>query len=163
MAQARSRMAKNGTSLPDSNAQHSTSAWRQSGLAAVEIEHQCLRQQRLYLRHEGQMGRVVEIAAQRGGIVKARAPRRWQRAAPQKPPARRRCRRGWRARQNGTTRYAQSRLATCSGLKITLNTLPLSGSLWMSSLAWWRASTCLTMARPRPVPPLPRERPRSTR
>ena len=33
----------------------------------------------------------------------------------------------------------------------------------MASIAWWRNRMCLTMASPRPVPPVSRERPRSTR
>ena len=40
---------------------------------------------------------------------------------------------------------------------------PWPGALVMPSLAPWRCSTCLTMARPRPVPPVSRERLRSTR
>jgi len=38
------------------------------------------------------------------------------------------------------------------------NLLPLPGSLSISSVAWCRVSTCLTMARPSPVPPVSRER-----
>ena len=44
-----------------------------------------------------------------------------------------------------------------------LKRLPLPGSLTISRCAWWRLSTCLTMASPRPVPPVSRERLRSTR
>eukprot|EP01037_Dinobryon_pediforme_P003468 gene3468-3513_t len=47
--------------------------------------------------------------------------------------------------------------------KVTENTEPLPSVLAMSSVAPWRCSTCLTMARPRPVPPVSRERLRSTR
>ncbi len=45
----------------------------------------------------------------------------------------------------------------------TVNVLPRPGSLTTSSSAWWRSSTCLTIASPRPVPPVARERLRSTR
>jgi len=38
------------------------------------------------------------------------------------------------------------------------NVLPLPGSLSISSVAWCRVSTCFTMARPSPVPPVSRER-----
>ena len=40
---------------------------------------------------------------------------------------------------------------------------PCRGSLSISSSAWCRSSTCLTIARPSPVPPVARERLRSTR
>ncbi len=35
--------------------------------------------------------------------------------------------------------------------------LPLPTMLSMRSRAWWRCKTCLTMARPRPVPPVARD------
>src|SRR6185503_4991839 len=47
--------------------------------------------------------------------------------------------------------------------KRALKRLPLPGWLSTSSVASWRASACLAMARPRPVPPVSRERLRSTR
>ena len=47
--------------------------------------------------------------------------------------------------------------------KRALKRLPLPGWLSISSVASWRASACLAMARPRPVPPVSRERLRSTR
>ncbi len=47
--------------------------------------------------------------------------------------------------------------------RMTANVLPLPSSLVTSSSAWWRSRTCLTIARPRPVPPVARERLRSTR
>ena len=47
--------------------------------------------------------------------------------------------------------------------KVTENTEPLPRVLAMSSVAPCRCSTCLTMASPRPVPPVSRERLRSTR
>ena len=43
------------------------------------------------------------------------------------------------------------------------NSDPRPGALSISSRAPWRSSTCLTMARPRPVPPVSRERLRSMR
>ena len=45
----------------------------------------------------------------------------------------------------------------------TANLLPRPGSLSMTSSAWCRINTCLTMAKPSPVPPVLRERLRSTR
>src|SRR5690606_22480459 len=45
----------------------------------------------------------------------------------------------------------------------TANLLPAPGRLVMSSVAWWRSTTCLTIASPSPVPPVARERLRSTR
>ena len=56
--------------------------------------------------------------------------------------------------QTSTTRLAGKR---------TAKRLPTPGVLLMSSCAWWRFSECVTMARPRPVPPASRERPRSMR
>ena len=50
-----------------------------------------------------------------------------------------------------------------AGGRCTLKVEPLPRVLRMSRLAPWRCSTCLTMARPRPVPPVSRERLRSTR
>ena len=47
--------------------------------------------------------------------------------------------------------------------KRTVKQLPLPASLSIASVAWWRASACFTIASPRPVPPVSRERPRSTR
>src|SRR5690606_16062966 len=47
--------------------------------------------------------------------------------------------------------------------KVQVKVLPLPGSLWMWSVAPWRSSVCLTMARPRPVPPVLAARPLSTR
>lgn len=41
--------------------------------------------------------------------------------------------------------------------------LPLPGTDWIRSVPPWRASTCLTMASPSPVPPAAAERPLSTR
>lgn len=43
------------------------------------------------------------------------------------------------------------------------NVLPRPGADWMCSVPPWRASTCLTMASPSPVPPAAVERPLSTR
>jgi Iron-containing alcohol dehydrogenase len=45
----------------------------------------------------------------------------------------------------------------------TAKVLPLPGSLAISSVAWCRSRTCLTMASPRPVPPVARDRLRSMR
>ena len=50
----------------------------------------------------------------------------------------------------------------CTG-KRTAKRLPRPSSEYISRVAWWRASTCLTIAKPSPVPPVSRERPRSTR
>src|SRR5688572_2390032 len=47
--------------------------------------------------------------------------------------------------------------------KRALKRLPFPGWLSISSVASWRASACLAIARPRPVPPVSRERLRSTR
>ncbi len=47
--------------------------------------------------------------------------------------------------------------------KVTEKVEPLPSSLVISSDAPWRCSTCFTMASPRPVPPVSRERLRSTR
>ncbi len=47
--------------------------------------------------------------------------------------------------------------------KRAVKQLPWPIWLVISSCAWWRFSECLTMARPSPVPPASRERPRSTR
>ncbi|KAG0921493.1 hypothetical protein G6F32_015075 [Rhizopus arrhizus] len=59
--------------------------------------------------------------------------------------------------------YAGSSMAMLSAGKRSAKTLPLPGSLVMSSSASWRMAMCLVIARPRPVPPTARERPRSTR
>ena len=53
---------------------------------------------------------------------------------------------------------APSRGSTRSAPKWHENTLPRPTSLAMSSRAWCRFSTCLTMASPKPVPPDPRDR-----
>ena len=50
-----------------------------------------------------------------------------------------------------------------SGGKRSAKVLPLPGSLLISSSASCRMAMCLVMARPSPVPPTARERPRSTR
>ena len=55
------------------------------------------------------------------------------------------------------------RLLTRLAGNLAVKQLPTPGVLLISSCAWWRFSECLTMARPRPVPPASRERPRSTR
>ena len=47
--------------------------------------------------------------------------------------------------------------------KVTVIVVPSPSRLSSSMLAWWNAAECLTMARPRPVPPLARERLVSTR
>ncbi len=47
--------------------------------------------------------------------------------------------------------------------KVTEKVEPLPSPLVISSDAPWRCSTCFTMASPRPVPPVSRERLRSTR
>ena len=60
---------------------------------------------------------------------------------------------------HGTTRAGLcSRATTRSGPKWQAKVLPLPTSLWMSRRAPCRPSTCLAMARPRPVPPDSRER-----
>jgi hypothetical protein len=61
-------------------------------------------------------------------------------------------------RQPGSTK-PRSRFAG----KVTEKTDPLPKTLAMSNVAPWRCSTCLTIARPSPVPPVSRERLRSTR
>src|SRR5690606_13091331 len=53
---------------------------------------------------------------------------------------------------------ALSRAITRSGPKWQVKTLPRPTSLSMSSRAWCRWRMCLTMDRPRPVPPDSRER-----
>ena len=55
------------------------------------------------------------------------------------------------------------RVAQPAGGKSTENTEPWPSTLAIWSVAPWRCSTCLTMARPRPVPPVSRERLRSMR
>lgn len=47
--------------------------------------------------------------------------------------------------------------------KRAVKRLPRPGALSISRLAWWRSRACLTIASPSPVPPVSRERPRSTR
>jgi len=47
--------------------------------------------------------------------------------------------------------------------KVNRTPEPLPGVLSINSSAPWRCDTCLTMARPKPVPPVSRERLRSTR
>src|SRR3546814_8527492 len=47
--------------------------------------------------------------------------------------------------------------------KVTDTRVPLPSSLSMSSWPWWRSLMCLTIARPRPVPPTERLRASSTR
>jgi 1-acyl-sn-glycerol-3-phosphate acyltransferase len=69
--------------------------------------------------------------------------------------------------QSPTTAYDRA-LTGCAGLvrwggKRAMKRLPLPTSLSISRVAWWRASACFTIARPRPVPPVSRERLRSTR
>ena len=59
-------------------------------------------------------------------------------------------------------------LTGCAGVvrwggKRAVKRLPAPSSLSISSAAWWRASACFTIARPSPVPPVSRERLRSTR
>ena len=49
------------------------------------------------------------------------------------------------------------------GGKRAVKRLPKPKVLSMSSVAWWRDSACFTIARPKPVPPVSRERLRSTR
>ena len=58
---------------------------------------------------------------------------------------------------------AEARLAQSAAGNITVKVEPLPGVLWMSSRPRWRLTTCLTMARPSPVPPSWRERAASTR
>ena len=62
-------------------------------------------------------------------------------------------------RKNPTTYTPATRLAG----NFAANRLPTPGVLLISSCAWCRLSECLTIARPSPVPPASRERPRSTR
>ena len=47
--------------------------------------------------------------------------------------------------------------------KMQLNLLPAPITLSISRRAWWAFSTCLTMDRPSPVPPVRRPRPEPTR
>src|SRR5690606_29337512 len=56
-----------------------------------------------------------------------------------------------------------SRGSTRDGPKWQENVLPTPTSLWIASRAWCRCKACLTMASPRPVPPLSRERLDDTR
>ena len=58
---------------------------------------------------------------------------------------------------------AARHLAAQAAGSTTVKVEPLPGVLWMSSRPRWRLTTCLTMARPRPVPPSWRERAASTR
>src|SRR5690349_49896 len=46
---------------------------------------------------------------------------------------------------------------------LSLKVLPLPGALSTSMLPPWTWATCLTIERPRPVPPISRDRERSTR
>ena len=57
----------------------------------------------------------------------------------------------------------QTREESRAAGSVTVKTEPLPGVLWMSSRPRWRLTTCLTMARPSPVPPSWRERALSTR
>lgn len=52
---------------------------------------------------------------------------------------------------------------TRAGGSVSVNTEPSPGVLWMSNSPPWRPIACLTMAKPSPVPPVPRERLLSTR
>lgn len=71
----------------------------------------------------------------------------------------------WRA----AAAHAQCASAGCAGArkrfagKVTEKVEPLPTVLVMCNAAPWRCSTCLTIASPSPVPPVSRERLRSTR
>ncbi|MNP68216.1 hypothetical protein D3C76_1641420 [compost metagenome] len=54
-------------------------------------------------------------------------------------------------------------LLTWAGAKWQVNVLPCPGTLLISIRARWRNSTCLTIARPSPVPPVLELRLESTR
>ncbi|MNT67320.1 hypothetical protein D3C72_2054510 [compost metagenome] len=54
-------------------------------------------------------------------------------------------------------------LLTCAGAKWQVKVLPWPGTLLISIRARWRSSTCLTIARPNPVPPVLELRLESTR
>src|SRR5919198_1257500 len=79
-----------------------------------------------------------------------------------------------RRRQDRDARHAVAAHSAAAGAAVSsgmvrlagkraLKRLPEPGVLSISRCAWWRASACLTMARPGPVPPVSRERLRSTR
>ena len=59
--------------------------------------------------------------------------------------------------------YSRRAMACCAAGSQARKRLPRPASDSISSRPWWRISTCFTIASPNPVPPVSRERLRSTR